>query len=112
MASLFRHLSGNNRSRLVQKFVEDDHIKVRTAHFWQEPQIFHMIIILNNKQQNCENESYKLSNKDALMSAFHYMKFIWKYNETKNYLKLYHEEVFYTRQKTLKSLQGKTKLIL
>ena len=33
MASLFRHLSGNNRSRLVQKFVEEDHIKVRTANF-------------------------------------------------------------------------------
>ncbi|CAB3988241.1 beta-catenin 1 [Paramuricea clavata] len=28
LASLFRNLTGNQRSRLVQKFVEDDHIKV------------------------------------------------------------------------------------
>lgn len=28
ISSLFRHLSGNNRTRLVQKFVEDDHVKV------------------------------------------------------------------------------------
>jgi hypothetical protein len=29
LASLFRNLTGNQRSRLVQKFVEEDHIKVR-----------------------------------------------------------------------------------
>ena len=28
IASLYRHLAGNNRGRLVQKFVEDDHVKV------------------------------------------------------------------------------------
>jgi len=28
IASLFRHLSGTGRTRLVQKFVEDDHVKV------------------------------------------------------------------------------------
>ncbi|XP_012562750.1 beta-catenin-like protein 1 [Hydra vulgaris] len=28
IASLFRHLTGSNRSRLVQKFVEEDHIKL------------------------------------------------------------------------------------
>jgi len=28
ITSLFRHLSGSNRSRLVQKFVEEDHIKI------------------------------------------------------------------------------------
>ena len=29
LASLCRNLTGNQRSRLIQKFVEDDHIKVR-----------------------------------------------------------------------------------
>lgn len=29
LASLLRNLTGNQRSRLVQKFIEDDHIKVR-----------------------------------------------------------------------------------
>ena len=27
---MYRHLTGNNRGRLVQKFVEDDHVKVGT----------------------------------------------------------------------------------
>lgn len=28
IASLYRHLLGNNRNRLIQKFVEDDHVKI------------------------------------------------------------------------------------
>ena len=28
IASLLRHLTGSNRGRLIQKFVEDDHVKV------------------------------------------------------------------------------------